>query len=140
MAISSVRPYFRARMKALNFKEHKDGFNFNNVPSTLQDKTFHIDSGDLTIGSANQLTHEIDYKVTVRVYKRGFRDPNAALDAVDQTTETILTEILKPSNRLGTDIKDVVPDAIRKVPLDNSNDNAIILEMDFTAKLEELFS
>ena len=49
-----------------------------------------------------------------------------------QDVEDILCDTLLPSIRLSSDIKNVVFEGFSVNPLDESNDNAIMIEMNFT--------
>ena len=129
MSLADVRPFYRTRFKGLGFKEHTDAFNVDNIPSTLLDKSFHIESDDIRVGPASQRTHNIDYPVTIRIFRKGFKDPGALNDELDVSADTILEDLLSPSVKHTQTIRDVVVTNIRRIPLDDSNDNAIILEI-----------
>lgn len=133
--ISSVRPFFRTRLEGLGYTEHVDAVDFSNIPKTLLDDSFQMETNNITSGPANQLAHDFDYGIVIRVFKRGFGNPVEAYDEADQTIETILSDILNVSNRLGSEIKDIVPVSIDKIPLSASVDNDIILEFSFVVKL-----
>ena len=126
-------PYFRARLNSLNYKEWEDAFNFDNIPQTRLDMAYHLEVGAIDSGPANQLAHQFSMPVVVRVFIKGGRDTKASRDDALSQSETILAEILKPSNRLGIAIKDVQPDGLTLNVLDTSDDNDIILEMNFTS-------
>jgi hypothetical protein len=95
-----------------------------------------METGFITASEANQIVHSFDMPVTIRVYKKGYVDILSAYDEAHSDMDTILADILDPLVRIGTIIKDVVPDSIQPLPLDDSNDNVIIIEFNFTAKLE----
>lgn len=135
MSMTEVRTYFRARLNALNYREHPDGFNFENIPQTILDRSYHLEIGLITGSTANQETHNFSYPLTIRIFLKGFRDPAAKIDDAIGQAEVILADVLKPSNRLGVTIKDVVPDTVQVIPLDGTNDNDMILQMDFTTNL-----
>lgn len=135
MSLSSVRPFFRTRLDGLGFIEWDDGFQFDNVPETILNKAYHLQIGTIGGGPANQTTHVFEYPITLRVHFKGFRDVNSAIDDVVSESETILEDILAPSVRLGTAIKDVVCDSVNILPLDASNDNNIVLQMEFTSTI-----
>jgi hypothetical protein len=126
MFIADVRPYFRTRMETLGYEEWSDGFNNENIPETLLERVFHLESGEIAPTASNHQVHE--------VYLRGFNNPVEAIDNAYVVAETILADILLPANRFGTCIKDVEPGAISAKPLSDRNDNSVILEMSFVAK------
>lgn len=135
MSFSNVRPFFRTRLEALGYTEHTDAIDFQNIPSTILDDTFQLETDTIAGGSANQRAHDFDYSVTLRVFKRGFSNPVNASDDLDTIIETILTDLLDPANRLGVNIKDIVPTNITKNELSNSDDNDFFIEFNFDVRL-----
>lgn len=133
MSLTNVKPYFRTRLDTLNYVEWPDGFNFENIPSNLLDRAYHLTIGSITSGPADNKRHIFTMPIVARIFLKGFVDPAAKIDDAVSQAETILASLLSIDDRLGTDIKDIVPDAIDIVPLDGSNDNHLILEMNFTA-------
>jgi len=135
MSLVSVRPHFRNAMILLGYEEHTDAIDFENIPSTILDDAFMMDTQPISSGSANQRAHEFDYGLVLRVFKRGFSDPVALYDEADEDIETILTSLLAPINRLSAEIKDIIPESINKIPLSASDDNDLIIEFNFTVKI-----
>lgn len=140
MSIASVRPFFRTRLEGLGYTEHTDAIDFQNIPSTVLEDSFQLETNAISGEPANQINHDFDYSVVLRVFKRGFVDPVEAYDAVDEDIETILADLLSPAVRLGTSIKDIVPLTINKLPLSVSDDNDIILEFNFNVILIMCFT
>ena len=135
MALTDVRPYFRARMDALGHKEWTDGFNTENIPSNILDRSYHLSNGSIASEASSHIGHEFLYPVTIKLFLKGYRDPKQGIDDAVGYGENILNEVLKSSNRLGTTIKDVIPQGMEILPLNESNDNAIILQVDFIARV-----
>jgi len=133
MSLLDVRTYFRAQMDTTGYEEWRDGFNTENIPSTLLDRSYHIESGVITATTSNHQVHEFNCPVTVRVYLKGFLDPVTAIDDAYVVAETILGVLLLPADRLGTCVKDVVPINITVSPLTQQNDNSVIVQLDFEA-------
>ena len=129
--LSLVRTYFRDRLEFLGFEEWRDGFNFENIPSTLLDKSFHIESGDVAPTASNHQVHEFSSPIIIRVFLKGFLDPVEAIDSAFDSADDIMAEVLLPANRLGVNIKDVVPTNISVKPLSDQNDNSVLLELSF---------
>ena len=140
MALTSVRDYYRDRMNSLNYNEWKDGFNFDNIPQTRYERAYHIETGSIAGNPADNRAFKYDYPMTVRVFLKGFRDPASAIDNAVAQAEVIQADILKESNRLGTEIKTITPNSIDISPRDESNDNDIILTMTFTTTVICFFS
>lgn len=124
-------------MEALGFTEHTDGFNTNNVGDSVIDDTFHISTGTVSFLDSNLTTHDVDYAVTITVFKcTDERETSDDLDAIDQTITDIMNEILRPSNRVGqATIKNITPVSAQPLPLDDTNDDIIRLELSFIAQL-----
>lgn len=138
MSLSAVRPYFRNILDGLGFREHQEAFTFENIGSNILDNSYHLESGEVGY-LLNNLVFETQYPITVRVFKKGFRDTITMYDDIDGTADTILAAVLDTDARLGTTIKNVEVLSSNSTPLDSTNDNAIILELVFTARLELCF-
>lgn len=132
MSLTAVRSYFRTRMNGLGFSEWKDGFNFSNIPSNILDKTYHIASGTVTGRKHNQIDIEAEQTVTIRLFRKGFRDPAGGIDISISDGETIIKDCTKASNRLTGLLKNVVFDSMDVEAIDDSNDNKIVLTLNFT--------
>lgn len=135
MSFSAVRPFFRNRLETLGYTEHPDAIDFGNVPSTLLDETFQLETEIIGGTTSDQTTHEFDYSVTLRLFRRGFADPVTAHDTADSDIDTILNDLLPINIRNGTAIKDISPVNINKIPLSVSDDNDLIIEFNFNVKL-----
>ena len=136
MSFTAVRDYFRVRMDSLDHKEHKDGFNFENIPETIQDRAYHIESGPYTGNSQDQTVLDANADVTIRLFLLGFRDPAAAIDSGISLGEAAVCDIIDPKNANGVTagIKNVNFLSMQLLPRDASNDNSVIVEMSFTVR------
>lgn len=133
--ISEVRDYARVVLKSLGYQEWKDAFNVDNIPSTLLDKVFHVEHGIASQRQNNQQNLELIAPFSVTMFRKGFRDPNAALDDAAVLTDTIIKEFLAPENRLtqqGT-IKNIAFESAEMTPISASNDNAVLVKVAFSA-------
>jgi len=135
MSLVSVRQYFRDRMDSLSYSEWTDGFNFVNIPSTILNRSYHLEVGTISSNAANQHVHEFSYPITLRLFLKGYRDPSAAIDDSIVEIESIYSNVLSPTNRYSISIKDVVPNSVSVIPLDASNDNSIIVQFEFDTKI-----
>jgi len=133
MSVTLVVPLFRTRMDGLDYSEWTDTFDIENIPSTILDKSYHVEVNDGSGGVINQHVQNVSMPVTLRVFRRGFRDPASMRDEMLGDMETIICDILLPAVRLSSGIKNIVFDSFSLLPLDDSNENSIILEMNFTA-------
>ncbi len=133
MSFSEVRPYFRSRLNTVSgLKEWEDAFNVNNIPSTVLDEAYHI----ATIsGSALKMNHQVsdhEFVVTIRWFKKGFRNPADALDTAMQRIDDIYDAVLLPSARsTETGLINVLPGNIIVDPLSDDNDNIVVVSLDF---------
>lgn len=136
MTFGGVRDYFRTRLDGLSFREWTDGFNTANIPSTILDRSYHLEVGRIIGSPANQHSHIYNYPLTVTLFFKGFRDPGEAIDeALDQAYE-VTADILQTSVRLQTaGLKDIRPVSISNEPLAGSNDNGIIVKLVFDVYL-----
>lgn len=135
MSLNKCLPYFRARCKAIGLKEWTDGFNIQNIPSNILDKSFHITHGTMTGLKQNQQDQEINFPIQVRIFTKGYREPSLAIDSAIQLTENLIIECLKPTNRLtqSSGIKNMVFENANYEPIDGSNDNAVVATINFRA-------
>lgn len=128
----SVRSYFRTNMDALDYREWKDGFTFNNIPSTLLDGSYHIETVAASRrGAYDHQAQDIEVPVVLRVFQKGYRYPADAIDDSLTAMDAILSRLLEPSRRCGGSIKNVIFNDMKISPVALSNDNAAILEMSF---------
>ena len=135
MSLASVRPFYRGRIKGLGYTEHKDFTNISNIPSTVIDRSFHLESGEIVPSSGNQLSYTINYPIVIRIFRKGFKNPHELNNELDSDIDIILADLLAPSVKNTTTIKDVVVSGVRRIELDVSNDNAIILEISCNTKI-----
>jgi hypothetical protein len=130
--IKDIRPYFRTKLNALGYNEWKDGFNFENIPSNRLDRSYHIatPSGSRR-GAYSQASQEIEQDVEVRVFFKGHRDPAAMIDLAMEKYQDLLESVLG-KDRLGCSIKNIYLNTMQILPLNQTNDNGVILEVTFT--------
>lgn len=132
MSVTLVRPFYKNRLEILGFTQWTDGFNFQNIPSTILDKAFHVELNPAIGGAITQHVQNLTMPATIRVFRKGFRNVSEGIDLAMQDVENIICDILAPSVRLGSGIKNVVLDGFSVNPLDDSNDNAIMVELEFS--------
>ena len=136
MSLAAVRPFFRTRLNSLGFREHTDAFDDQNRAQNKLDKMYRIDSGPALGSEANQSIHTFDYDVSLVITLKGVGAKNVELrDRADTIAETILADVLSPSVRMGTDIKNITPGTIAVTEYSASDDNDLILTMGFTASI-----
>ena len=99
-----------------------------------QASNFHIESGAVDGSASSHQPHQFNCNLILRVWLKGFNDPSEAIDEAYSTANTIYADILLPSNRLGSDVYDVVPSSFSVTPLAASNDNTVQLEFSLSIK------
>lgn len=135
MSLTAVRSYFRSRMDGLGFTEWTDGFEFEEIPETVIDRTYHLTSEAISLNSATQTVNDLNYPVTVRLYLKGFRNPATAIDDSIFEGERIVCDVTKVENANAEGVKDVQVVSLEPIPKDETNDNIVLLVMVFNARV-----
>lgn len=129
----AVRPLFRTRLRALGLTEWTDAFATDNIPSTILNNSFHLDtSAGSRRGAYDQNHQECEQELTVRVFLKGYRYPADAVDDALEWLDDILEDVLDPAVRAGAAIKNIYANNWEINPLAESNDNAVVLEIRFS--------
>jgi hypothetical protein len=134
--IKEIRQYFIDAIKSIDndFKEHKDGFNFENIPSSKLDKGFFIQIGNMSSTRADKISDD-NLTVTVKLFFKGYNDPQSAIDSgYDKAIQVRLKA--GGFENIGNDaaVCDVTPTSITPEPLD-TNDNVVIINIEFNVRL-----
>lgn len=129
-----IRKYFVDRCKAIGLTEWTDAFNYENIPSNLINYSFFIESPVFEgVKAISNYDQEINCRVEVKFFIKGYRTPKEAMDKAIEKSEALLKEVLKPTNRLGQCLKNVVFNSVNVEPFAGSNDNLIMVTASFTA-------
>ncbi len=136
MSLTAVRTLFRERLEGLGFTEHDQPFQPFQIGETIVDDSFHMETGTVISSAANQTVHSFEFPIIIRIYKKGYINVLQAYDEIHQTADEILADLLNQTVRIGDPVKDIVPQSINILPMDDSNDNILVLELSFTARLE----
>lgn len=135
MSVQNIKPYFRARMLALGYdNEHEEAFDTTEIPSTRIDNAFHILLGNLTGLSNNQNHQEILVPVGLQMFFKAYRVEEDGRLLAMSVMENIIKECCTASNRVtqaSDGIKDVRFLSGEAVPMDASQDNITLLQMEF---------
>ena len=139
MSFATIRPYFQDRMAVVDteLKEWDDAFNVNNIPSSILDKSWHIEYSTFSYNTGGAHTClSFECPVTLSVFFKGYRNPLEAVDMALIFADAILKECTKPVQRLNQpNIKNVLPNNVSIKELSDSNDNAAILEVQFLCEV-----
>ena len=131
MSLTNLRPYLRSVMNSLGYSEWTDGFNWENIPSTIIDGTYHLEVQENSSAKQNQYDIEIEIPVVIRLFTKGFRDPASGIDDMISKIEGIIKEACKPTASLGS----LVSCKFRTMavePFIVSNDNLIMGRIEFS--------
>lgn len=130
----TLRQYFVDRMAAVDpdLKEWDDAFNIENIPSSVLDKSWHITFGTFNYTGSAHTCLNFDCPVTLSVMFKGYRAPKEAIDTALTFADSIVKECTKPVQRLNQpSIKNVLPGIVNIRELGASNDNVVVLEIQF---------
>ena len=108
MSLANVLPLFRTRLDGLGYSEWDDAFNVENIPSTILDKSYHLDIGLVTGGGIPHRAQNAEMPVTARIFLKGYRDMKTSKDNAVSESQTILCDILATSVRLDTNVKNII--------------------------------
>lgn len=134
MSVSSVKAYARARLAALGYTEWCDGFNWANIPVTKLDTSFHVELEAARGVSNNQDYQAIEASFVVRLFRAPTRTPKGLIDTATEAGDGVISDFLAAANRTTqTGLKNVRFDTMTIEPLDDSNDNGVIIRIAFTA-------
>lgn len=132
----AVREYFMTLGKESGFKSHSDVFNFENIPSTQLDRSFHVESFQYNGLGQNQTDLTLSIPVTVRIFFKSYLQVEDGLKKAINAGEAFVSDALASENRLNDPVvKNVVLDAMVVEPYSVSNDNYVVCRMDFTATI-----
>lgn len=141
--VNEIKSYIKSFLS--EYKEHKDGFDRDNIASTILDNSYFISYEINT--DANGIVMEDNMQLTLEVFKKGYRDPQTALDTAMESVNTIRLNVLSPESIasynaglptedfqiLGVDSVSQVPE-----PLSDSNNNSIIVTVIFNIKFIQI--
>lgn len=142
MSLVSILPYFRNQLDDLGYDEWRDAFDVENIPENILDRSYHLTLGVADIGPANQTVTQFDVPVIVQLFYKGYTndDSSTTVDKVIAESEVVFAAILSAANRLGTEVKNVVPQNFSVQPKSVSNTNDMILELNFLAQTMCVFT
>lgn len=132
MSLANIYPYFRERMDSLGFEEWQDGFNRDNIPKTIRNKSYHILTPSMIGGTVNQNHQNTSTSVSIQFIINGYRYPTEAKETAILEIENIVKDICNIRNRTAT-LLNVVYEGATMDALNTSDDNQVLVDMDFTA-------
>lgn len=139
MSFVDLRTYFESAMGQVDpdFREWEDAFNIENIPSSILDKSWHIQFGPFSYNAGGAHTClSFSCPVVLNVFFKGYRNPKEAIDTALVFADAIVRECTKPVLRLNQPrIKNVLPSLGSVRELATTNDNAAVLELQFTCEV-----
>lgn len=136
MSLVNIRPYVRSQLTSLVFKEWTDGFADDNIPSSILDRSYFMTFGTASEDQTNALDVEVTQEVEVRVYFKGFRNPQAAIDLCLPECESIIAKLCKYTDYTLAGLKQVRFQSLDLEPLqDEQNDNVVRAVFVFEVKV-----
>lgn len=125
-------------MKSLDHKEWKDALSDDNIPSTIQDRCYHLLLGQASNIKQSHTAIEIMQPVSIKLYVKGYRDTNEGRDKAVTYQDAVIKRALVESRRNGSSypgVKNVifVDSAIEQMSSDN--DNVFRVTMNFSCYL-----
>lgn len=136
MALVDVRTYFKTKLNGLGFTQWTDAFDFNNIPNTVLDKNYFLETKTFSRISQNQVDLNLKCDVNVIVFLKGYRNLDTAYMESLNKALLIIKELTKISNaKVQTNIKNVNIESFDISPVDQSSDNLFMINMSFAALL-----
>lgn len=131
MSLASVIPYFQTVMNELGHTEWTDAFNFENIPSTVIDRAYHLTLESGTGIKQNQNDIETQQPISVRLFVKGFRDPAEGRDRAVGYVEDVIQKALSASRRLTGGLKNVQLQNMSYQAFGDTNDNIVMATLNF---------
>jgi hypothetical protein len=135
MSLTNVKPWIRTRMRALGYQDEWKGFDFENIPKTALNRTYHIETGDAVgDGEADQQTQDVEFAFIVRIFRAPNKNPGGLIDDGVSSGQAVIQDLIKVANRTTqSGFKNVSFDYLSSKPLNDENDNGVITEIGFKA-------
>lgn len=96
MSQSAIKPYFRSILNSLNMSEWVEPFDTQNIPRTIIDGSYNIRIGVFSGAARSNVDQSLETDVTVRMFFKGFREPDTAISDAILKTEPLIASILNP--------------------------------------------
>ena len=135
MSLTAIRPWFKTRLETLDFEEHLDGFNSDNIGDIDLDRVFHVRVLTVNGGSINHTDQRTDSDVELKVFFKGGRDATSAIDSAIIEVESIVKECCNIKNRTSDGLLNVVFQRASIEPRATDNDNSVMVTFDFTVNV-----
>lgn len=132
MSLTKIKPWFRDRFDTLDFEEHVDGFNVDNIGELDLDRVYHILVRRINGAPINHTDQKTESDVSVQVFFKGGRTASEAIDQALYEVEQIVKECCNVKNRTSDGLLNVVFQRAEIEPRGEDNDNSVLVTLDFT--------
>lgn len=132
MSLSAIKPWFLLRMETLNFEEHVDGFNTDNIGEIDLDRAFHVRPIRVNGGGINHTDQRTEVDVEVKVFFKGGVNASDAIDTAMIEVESIVKECCNIKNRTSNGLLNVIFQRAEIEPRSLDNDNSVLVTFGFT--------
>ncbi len=133
MSLTAVRSHFREKLNSLKLREWTDGFDVENIPSTLFDRAYHIGAPSGNNVLLNQGALTITGTFEVKLFLKGFRNNALAIDQAIEAAENAIKECSLAATNAKGNLKKITPGQLTIEPYAATNDNAVIVNITFEA-------
>jgi hypothetical protein len=133
MSLADVRPFFKARAKALSYSEHTEAFSSEALAKN-SGKKFFIKLGTPQAEPNQHSSVGFRVPVVVDLYMGTSRQTIDLEDRALEAAQAFVSNV--GSNRFSSGINGIYARSVEIVPLDGSNDNAVIARVNFEALVE----
>lgn len=138
MSFAHVRPYFKARIKAVDpdLIEWKESLETEGIPAPQLRRSYFIEIGTFNQIQQNQECLDAVGTATVELFAKGQGKPTDGIDSVIARGQDILIECLKAANRATQpSIKNIKLISFTPQSFDKNDDHDIRLRMVFSINL-----
>jgi len=137
MAFTAARDYIKARLLEVDsqFREHKDGFNRDNIARNILNKSYFITLSNPANNETYNCRVDDSISVVLELFYRGGKT-STLQDSLDTALDLGHDVKLQASNlsRLTGGIKKCVGNSVKADPLE-TNDNSFIITVEFTLRV-----
>lgn len=144
--VNEIKNYIRQQLTATDsdFKEHTDAFNFENIAESLLNKRYFMSYEINTVENGQNM--EETANISLQIFFKGYKTP---LETLDESMELVNTfrlnllrfiDIASYNSTLSGDFKILGIDSVSQSnsPLDESNDNSLIITVEFNVRFIQI--
>ena len=133
MSLKSVRTFIKSRLTETSsgFKEHKSGFDRDDIPRSLLNKSYHIDIDSSNHAESDNGVITDTVSARLELFYKGYRAVQSTIDNAMDEAHNFRLRASNPS-RMTEVIKGVVVNSVEIDPLYETNDNSMIVTINLT--------